>query len=192
MTDYLHREGVPDDQILQGNEQAFTLFYKVYAERFFYYCTRFISNDDEAKNIVDEKFTAVWEKRANFNTVSDLRAYMYVALRNACYDYLKHTQHDTQGEPQGTLNATAEESVDHRIVRTELMKALYDRIQQLSPQKREVMELLYFQDLTIAQAALKMGITEDAVRQNKHRALTELRSKAIADKLLLLFLMLLR
>jgi RNA polymerase sigma-70 factor (ECF subfamily) len=178
--------------MLPGSEQAFTLFYKEHAAKFFYYCTRFIDNDDEAKAIVDEQFARMWEKRTKFKTVNDLRAYMYASLRNACFRYLKVAKEGADPNSPAVEALAVEESIDHQMVRTELMNALYERIQQLSPQKREVMELLYFQDMTIAQAAEKMGISEEAVRQNKHRALTELRHKAITDKLLLLCLFLLR
>ncbi|MGE0755650.1 MAG: RNA polymerase sigma factor [Pirellulaceae bacterium] len=61
----------------------------------------------------------------------------------------------------------------------ELMKAFQDVLAHLDPTYRQVIELLYFQHRSVAEAATEMGVTEAAVRGYRGRARDKIRESLV-------------
>ena len=84
--------------IRAGRERAFV---QLHAEFYFptvYFTNNLISNWQEAESIVAETYEKVWLLRRNFNTIADLRAFMYVTCRNSAYNYLRDTAQQQKKE----------------------------------------------------------------------------------------------
>lgn len=77
------------DAIKRGDIKAYkTLFQQYYASM----CTvakRYIGDGDAAKDIAQEIFIKLWEKREEYDTIPNLEIFLYVLVRNRCFDYLK-------------------------------------------------------------------------------------------------------
>lgn len=61
------------------------------------------------------------------------------------------------------------------IVRDETSTALLAALRRLSPRQRDVLHLVFYQDLTIAEAALVMGISVGSARVHYERGKAQLR-----------------
>ena len=42
-----------------------------------------------AEDIVQDVFIRLWEKKAEYDKIPDFRTFLYVAVRNLCYNYLR-------------------------------------------------------------------------------------------------------
>ncbi|HCD91643.1 MAG TPA: RNA polymerase sigma-70 factor, partial [Odoribacter splanchnicus] len=40
-------------------------------------------------DIVQDVFIRLWEKKAEYDKIPDFRTFLYVAVRNLCYNYLR-------------------------------------------------------------------------------------------------------
>ena len=57
------------DEIKKGNPDAFEFLFKGYFPRLLGYALRFIPNEEEARDLVQDCFVTFWEKRENLTFV---------------------------------------------------------------------------------------------------------------------------
>lgn len=127
----------------------------------------------EAEDIALETFVKLWRLIDRFDNHNNLRAFLYVTVRNACYDYLRHRQHVFTAHKEILLNSeTYELSCQSFNESTALVKELIgDCIDQLPKQAQRIFKMYYFDELSTAEIAGELGMTEQAVRNNKTRAI---------------------
>lgn len=85
--DFSHNEYL-FDEIKKGNDKAFEFLYKRYFYRLRGYAMRFIQDEEIIKDIIQECFTALWEKRKRLINTS-LTSLLFVMVRNSCLNHLK-------------------------------------------------------------------------------------------------------
>lgn len=74
---------------MQLNTRTFEQwFHQHYADRCF--AMSYLSDPDEARDIVQQIFVRMWEQRNKLPDNLKLRAYLFTAIRNACYNALEH------------------------------------------------------------------------------------------------------
>src|ERR1700730_16308418 len=49
-----------------------------------------------AEGIVTEVFDLLWKKRQDFETLQNVKAFLYLSTRNACLNYLRKLERDSQ------------------------------------------------------------------------------------------------
>jgi RNA polymerase sigma factor (sigma-70 family) len=162
-------------RFLEGDARAFQELYRLLSPMAL--STAMLCGDRGfAEDIVSEKFTVVWQTRDRFKTLSDVKAFLFVIIRNACYDYLKMKNNMRPYEPaqlEVLLAGVAGDSEVHQISE-ELMQWLREAIVQLPEQMRKTLELT-LQGLSVPEIAQQLGVTTRAVSNYRWRALEQLR-----------------
>ena len=51
--------------------------------------THFLKDHDAAEDIVQEVFVSLWTKKSVFRTMSDLKTFLYVSVKNRCLNYIR-------------------------------------------------------------------------------------------------------
>lgn len=187
---YLSTQEHKDEQFLcgfRGNDHhAWKQVFDIYYNRLIYFAKQLVKDEMEAQDIVIESFCKLWQRREKFETLNNIRAFLYITVRNACFDYLKHLQCwlaiQKEIRDLSCSNEYPLESFNHNI---ELLKIINDEIEKLPPQARQIFKMVYFEELKIADIAQKLQLTEQAVRNNKSRAINLLKT-ALIDKLITL------
>ncbi|HYF32515.1 MAG TPA: sigma factor [Chitinophagaceae bacterium] len=87
------------------------LFDKYYAAVAFF-ANRLLKNRERAEDIVSEVFFTLWQKRAEFNAETPIKAFLYTTTRQTCF-----------GSDQADFSAQVE------ITRSEVLRELYYRQQ---------------------------------------------------------------
>ena len=82
-----------DEDLVQrfnkGDLPAFNSIHKQYFLKLYYFTFKLIKDDQEAKAIASETMEKLWKLRGNFETMADIRGFLYTVSNNAGYDYLK-------------------------------------------------------------------------------------------------------
>jgi RNA polymerase sigma-70 factor (ECF subfamily) len=101
------------------------------------------------------------------------------AFRGFLFGIAHHqlASHLTRGRPRGEhVPASAAELVDRRtspsgvLVRDDERELFARALERLSPKLREILELFYWQDRSIAEIATQLGISVGTVKSRLHRA----------------------
>lgn len=75
------------------------------------FAERYLEDEEQASDIVQECFAKVWQKQRDFQYVYQVRSFMYTSVRNSCLNELEHRQ--VVSGYQETTAARMEESTFH-------------------------------------------------------------------------------
>ncbi|MFK7924288.1 MAG: RNA polymerase sigma-70 factor [Bacteroidia bacterium] len=178
----LHRFSQPmtisTTSIISGDNNAFEqLFHQWYA-RLCRYAMRYLTDTDEARDLVQGVFVKLWENRAQLAPTSPLGAFLYTAVRNACLNHLNHqrVRQDYHTHQQG-LKPEWSGSPQEVLEAFELEERIREAIAALPERCREAFVLSREEGLSYQEIAQRMGISPKTVEGQISKALKLLRQK---------------
>ena len=167
-------------QIAEGDATIYPYLHDTYYNSLVYFSLSIIQNQQQAEDIAVDSLVKLWQLPTRFESIGKLRSYLFTLVRNASLNYLKHlrVKERTERELSGTETGV-DAKLEALVVEADLMRLIYQEVTRLPTPYREVVELLYLEDLSSAEAADRLGISMDNLRQRKGRAIKELKSKLI-------------
>jgi len=159
-----------DAQLLKliqaGDRDAFSTLYLKYQPRFLKYCTRVLQNDVAlAADIVDEAMIEIWKSAGNFAGKSLPSTWMYSIMRFRLIGYLRKNKEILLEDDSVAMNM--EDTAlrpDEELELSQANSSLVTQMGQLSDKHREVLELVYFKELSVREVAVALGISEGTVK----------------------------
>jgi RNA polymerase sigma-70 factor (family 1) len=167
-------------RLKKGSEQAYQTLYNRYNALLYVHAYRKLKNREEARDIVQDIFLSIWERRASLNITDSLSAYLYRAVRYKVIDRIsaKMDAEAFMGHFQAFLDSymnTGYSQADH-LVRERILGSIIDKeIAQLPPKMRIVFELSRKSELSHKEIAMQLNISEQTVRSHVKNALHILR-----------------
>ena len=73
----------------RNDEEAFTALFRKYYEPLYRFVLRFVRDPQIGENLVQDVFVKLWETRESIRIRSNVRAYLYTAVRNHALNYLR-------------------------------------------------------------------------------------------------------
>jgi len=155
-------------RLQQDDVDAFDIFYRRYHQDLYFNILKLTHDADASRDILQEVFITLWEKRLTLDPGQPLPAWLFVVGYNKSINYLKKAlrqsiriiyaddrEMDIQALPR-------EEDADLMDAREKL---LAEAMQQLSPQKRKVFELCKLQGKTYEETARELDISKHTVKE---------------------------
>ncbi|MBC8005590.1 MAG: RNA polymerase sigma-70 factor [Verrucomicrobia bacterium] len=172
------------EQLKIGDPKAFEYVFMQWYEPLVHFADEYITDLESARNIVQNIFMKLWEKHSWIDPESNLKAYLYLAARNACLSFIRHLQVEVcyyeksmRNSENLQLNYEALEQMEiDQIDLSNLEKIIQETIDSLPERCREVFILSRYEYLKNKEIANKLDITEKAVEANITRALSKLRA----------------
>ncbi len=108
---------------------------------------------------------------------SNPRAWLFMVARNLYIDYhRKYISRQKSSDADETLeNIPVYDDVADRMIRDEGRKILYKALQRLDIEKREIIQLQYFMNVSQKEISSILRLTPENVRVKSYRAKKELR-----------------
>jgi RNA polymerase sigma-70 factor (ECF subfamily) len=129
--------------------------------------------------------TKLWSRYPNFDSLVNIRAFLYITTRNSCLDYLKFNRRRGKAkEDLARLMGEDEDTVLSRLVKAELFESIREEIENLPPQRKTVFKMFYIDDLSMEEIANKLKTTQSTVRGNKFQAIEQLKKSLSGKKIL--------
>lgn len=167
-------------QAFHENEpQAIRLIFSEHYSSMVSYAQQLINDRSEAEELVVNTFIKLIAMRRNFRTVADIKAFLLVTVRNACYDYLSCL--DMEQPAKADLLSLSELVPSDKEgnpvpFTTEMLLALYEGMQQLTALCSEVFQLYFYNKMTTADIAAQLGLPLKTVKVQKEKAIQLLRA----------------
>ncbi|MEJ7829774.1 MAG: RNA polymerase sigma-70 factor [Segetibacter sp.] len=174
----LNNETIIKQAMKNNSEKGFELIFNRYYKPLCSHAVRFIYSKEVAEDIVSEIFLNFWKKKLYETVNSSYRAYLYTAVRNSAYNYLKKEFKDLAGNEEITIGQTElSENTDPQTVL--LLDELYCKIEKsislFSPQCRKVFLLSRFEGKKNREIAEEMQIKLKTVEAHMMKALATLK-----------------
>lgn len=162
------------NRFAQGDDTVFDEVVNRYSMKVYNLCYRILRNEEEARDMAQEVFVRVYEKRRKFGGRSALYTWIYRIATNMCLTRLKKARIQTVplDAVEGVLEAR-QESGDP--VYDDLEQAVADAIVKLPPRQRAVFSMRFFDKMSVKEIAQATGTTTGAVKANFHHAVRHLK-----------------
>lgn len=163
--------------VRQGDANAFEILYNRYWEQFYTICYWHLSDQESAKDLVQEVFVDFWEKRKQIDISKTVEGYLKVSVRNKMFNHLrslkiKKKHYDFISKGGEAANA----DVDERSSERELKKLYQEEIRKLPPKMKDVFMLSKEYGYSITEIARKLSLSEQTVKNQLGAALKRIRS----------------
>jgi RNA polymerase sigma-70 factor (ECF subfamily) len=171
----------PDNDLIiqfnQGDTEAFTAIYNNYYLILYNFVKKFVPEREDAEDITADIFIKLWRLHANFDSIKNIEAFLYITGRNACLDFLRHLQRQSekQKELMHVLLQQPAEGVLQENLKAEVLKAIHKEIERLPRSCRNVFTMAYLEGLSNSEIAETLQINNQSVRNHKQRAIKLLR-----------------
>jgi RNA polymerase sigma-70 factor, ECF subfamily len=178
--------------ITLGDERAFEAMFRRYNRELHRFALHLLRSPDEAEDVVQAVFVAIWQNRASWTIRSGLRVYLFTAVRNRALQQFRNARVRRGLEPDVFALSAAPPSEpflspDVQVDQADFTAALAKAVAALPPRCREAFVLTREHGMTYAEAAATMGISPHTIMVQIGRALASLR-KSLAPFLVTLLL----
>jgi RNA polymerase sigma-70 factor (ECF subfamily) len=137
-----------------------------------------LEHEQDAQDLVQEIFTAIWVKAGDIELSGSLSAYLYVAVRNRVLNLIAHKR--TYRRHLSSLQqflSSADHSLLQKMTEKEMSAYIENEIAQLPARVREVFELSRKTALTHKEIAGHLERSQETVKKQISHALRTLRHK---------------
>lgn len=162
----------------KNDDRAYNEIYQRYKWVLFLHALKRIRNREEAKDIVQELFITLWDKRREMEIKGHLSGYLFTAVRNRVIKFISHQQ--VESVYISSLGNSINAGIcitDHRTRENNLAEIIEKEIQDLPEKMRQVFILSRKHNLSHKEISAQLGIEETTVKRQISNALKILRTK---------------
>lgn len=160
-------------------EKQFKALFEKYYTKLYYSSLAIVRDEDDARDIVNDVFTHIWEKHDSFeDTVNSM--YLYTSIRHRSLDHLKkkkvrdnYANNYIKNNDEGFLYDDEEE---------ERIRQIQKVIDKMPEKTKYVLDQCYMEGKKYMEVASDIGISRDGVRKHIVKALRLLREAFSKDK----------
>lgn len=167
------------EYLKQNRQEALAYLIKIYFPILRKYAINIIQNEAEAEDITEDVFIKIWNKRADFDIFSELKAFMYTSIKNASLNILRARKRENNRHVHFT-ELSIEDGVNE-ILFEELLAEIRKSIITLPPKMRQIFILSYYEKMSNDDIAAHLHLTKQTVKNQKTKAINILKS-IIGDK----------
>lgn len=157
---------VQDDNILafrQSDETAFDALYNQLSDPLITYCKNFVGFED-AQDVAAETFYKLWKSKDTWNSINNVKSFLYTVARNSCLDLLKHQKRKVEKQKQiASLIAKDQKAILLSEIESDLISQIMLEIENLPERSKAVFKLSYLDGYETAEIAEKLNISTRTV-----------------------------
>jgi len=171
----------PDPQATttDSRKAAVAELFAAHGKAIFGYCVRQVGERALAEDLMQQVFLQAYRDFEQFRGQSSRRTWLFAIAANRCKDALRGRRRvpETQARSEDTEAGPEESAIGphENLDRAQLLAALEDCLQQLSPDMRATVQLRFRTNLTYEQMAIQLNATPEALQMRVARAMPVLR-----------------
>jgi len=121
---------------------------------------------DEAEEVLQTVYLKIIEGKARFRGESSLKTWLFSVIRHTAAGYFRwrRIRERLRQDPQ-----PSEETVETLAERRESAKNIVRALARISTRQRQVLELVFYHDMTVEEAAATLGLSVGSARVHYHR-----------------------
>ena len=160
----------------------FDTIYKKYFRRLIYFAEKILNDREQAKDIASESLIKIWERFDKFNDEKSLQRFIYLTVRNACFNYLKQEKRlSDKHNGFNYISDKLEKDVTYHMIKAELLDEISSNIAALPKAEAMIFRLSYFEDMNTNEIAAELGLSIKTVRNQRAKAINNLKYRFLKN-----------
>lgn len=148
-----------------------------YRERIFLVILKYVRNREDAKDLTQEAFIKAYRSRESFRGESSLYTWIFRIAVNLALNYKTRSRVSLFSSLEDSPELQGKSDPSRGIMRHELIQRIDIAVSELPRRQRMTFVLRYYEELSFAEVAQNLNITEGAAKANYHQAIKKLRLK---------------
>lgn len=166
-----------------GDTHALRIIHGHYYHSLHVFADNLLGDIPGAEETLTDIFLMLWKKHQDFDTLQNIKAFLFISTRNACINLVKQFQRDSIRKRglRNYLSPDHEEFALNHMIRAEWLQQIYQAIEDLPPRCRHILKLSYVEGMSNVQIAEQAKLSVNTVKNHKVRGLNLLRRKCPPD-----------
>jgi RNA polymerase sigma-70 factor (ECF subfamily) len=174
LSNNVNKKGFPSGT---GSIDAFEGLFKQYYAKLVVYACKYVSDVDIAREIVQEFFVRLYEKRQTINIDTSVKSYLFRSVYNCCINYINQKNIQNRHLRNIDLERTEEENLENEIHAIELQQRIFEVIDGLPAKCRMIFKMNRLEGLKNEEIAEQLNLSKRTVETQISKALKILRQK---------------
>ena len=151
-------------RIAGGDRLAMQVLFARHHVRVYRFVLRLVRNEATAEDLISEVFLDVWRQAAKFEGRSAVSTWMLSMARFKALSALRRrTEDELDDETAGTIE-DPEDNPETALAKKDKGAALRQCLEKLSAEHREIVDLVYYHEKSVAEVSSIVGIPEATVK----------------------------
>ncbi|WP_152616699.1 RNA polymerase sigma-70 factor [Flavihumibacter solisilvae] len=163
-------------QVALGNEEAFNALFRHFYLNLVNFAVDIIKVRPAAEEIVSDVFVKLWQKRQEIGQIEKLRVFLFVAVKNQCYNYRRdNSMWNVTVSTDNVASLSCNYDPESELAYRELQFLLHKAVEQLPDQCKQVFKMVKEDGLKFKEVAEILQISPRTVETQLYRALKKIR-----------------
>ncbi len=165
-------------QALKGKKSAWITLVKRYEKNLYNYTFRMVSNADDAMDLMQDVFLAVFKGLDSFRGDSPFKGWLFRIAHYRCIEFYrrKRPTQSLDDVPEQEEESTAV-CPEYSTVSGQEVSALHRAMQTLPFNQKLVVELKFFQQCTFDDISMQLGISTNTAKSRLYSAIDKLKDQ---------------
>jgi RNA polymerase sigma-70 factor (family 1) len=169
-----------------GKASGYKGIFDHYYREIFHFAWKMIGTKEDAEDLTIQVFTKLFQRRNQFTTEANIKAFLYISIRNLCLNFLRDKKRRNIRHEQFVSNMENEQRFLYEYeIKSDILDLVQRAINNLPDTYQRVFRLLILEERKPAEVAELLHISVDTVYQQKKRAIQLLRMR-LDDKTLVI------
>ncbi len=174
--DHQHKQLI--NKLKEGDKAAFNELFCAYEPTLFAYSMKLTHDAEDAKEVVQEVFLKVWERRQWIDPQYKFSSFLYTMAKNLVYNKARRKAYLFAYKEYMTLYGSQTENVtENKVHFNELRDLIQAACNQLPPVRREVFTMSRIEGLSHSEIAEKLNTSTSNVKNHIYKALRFLKEQ---------------
>ncbi len=161
----LKQDYLLQNQVSQGNQQAFTILFDRYHPRLFHFIVNLVKSREVAEELVMDVFLKLWLSRDMIGTIDNFDGFLFKIAYNKSIDFFRAAAKDKTVADiiWERIEIPAQSYADAPLLMQEYENKLREAIDLLPPKRRKVFDMSRDEGLSHSEIAAALGISKNTV-----------------------------
>ncbi|MGH2623686.1 MAG: RNA polymerase sigma factor, partial [Sphingobacterium sp.] len=164
-------------ELQNGKETGLNFYMAKYGHSLRFFAYSIVKDKGTAEEIVSDSFYKLWKGKEKVKTEDNLRAFLYLVTRNACYDFIdlsiNKISHDSQSLD---FLIHPDPNLDAQIIYNELLSAISKELEKLPETQAKIFRMSYLEGFNTNEICDLLNTTPSTVYFAKSKAVQTLKA----------------
>ncbi len=152
------------EAVAGGDRRAMQVLYARHHMRIYRFLLRLTNDASLAEELVSDVFLAVWRDAARFAGKSEPSTWMLAIARHKAFTALKRRRQELLTDEMADAIVDTADGAETILERNDRSAAIRGCLARLSPNHREVIDLVYYHDKSVEEVAEITGVPRSTVK----------------------------
>lgn len=184
------------EKLSTGDRNAYNELFDRYFDRLHIFASNMVYRDDVAADIIQDVLIKLYEKPVTFASMGAIQSYLFTAIRNRCYNYLRDHKVENRSmllyveavASSDHFNAMGSEDELAEINIDDVLKNVEQIIELLPEKCCEICRMRIIEQRKCADIAQQLNISTNTVRVQIHRGMERIRQHFAKANVIILLL----